>query len=257
MADGKLSLMDKLLHRSSLNRWSRAADLAARLPLSSLRDLRGNARQMRREIDRVLQIADNRLALPLIGKAALRWPDGADWAWRPDFWRGPVPVPGHAAAARQAELSGDATLFHDCRDSQIVVRQIRNTRETDLAPYGARVDVFGFDGDFLSVAVQLPEEAARTLRKRHVLRIDCLIQTETPIDLYARVNLRHGPNTEHMVVRLAPSGERVVAEFDLAYTRINEKRMDKAWIDIIFEEPQMNRILLRDVTVSRRPRAEL
>jgi hypothetical protein len=29
------------------------------------------------------------------------------------------------------------------------------------------------------------------------------------------------------------------------------------WIDLIFEGPEMNQITLRDVTLSRRPRAEL
>ena len=46
-------------------------------------------------------------------------------------------------------------------------------------------------------------------------------------------------------------------EFDLAYTKINEKRVEKLWVDLIFEGPEMNQIILRDVTVTRRPRAEL
>ena len=48
-----------------------------------------------------------------------------------------------------------------------------------------------------------------------------------------------------------------MVEFDLTYTKINEKRVEKLWIDLIFEGPEMNQIILRDVTVSRRPRAEL
>ena len=51
-------------------------------------------------------------------------------------------------------------------------------------------------------------------------------------------------------------GETVV-EFDLAYTNLNEKRIERAWIDLIFEAPEMNQIILRDVTLSRRPRAEV
>ena len=45
-------------------------------------------------------------------------------------------------------------------------------------------------------------------------------------------------------------------EFDLSVTRINEARVDRAWVDLIFEGPEMNQIVLRDVTLSRRPRAE-
>ena len=46
-------------------------------------------------------------------------------------------------------------------------------------------------------------------------------------------------------------------EFDLAYSNLNEKRVERAWIDLIFEGPQMNQIILRDLTFSRRPRAQL
>jgi hypothetical protein len=38
---------------------------------------------------------------------------------------------------------------------------------------------------------------------------------------------------------------------------MNEKRLERAWIDLIFESPEMNQIVLRDVTLARRPRAEV
>ncbi len=46
-------------------------------------------------------------------------------------------------------------------------------------------------------------------------------------------------------------------EFDLAYSKMNEKRVERLWVDLIFEGPEMNQVILRDVTFSRRPRAEL
>ena len=48
-----------------------------------------------------------------------------------------------------------------------------------------------------------------------------------------------------------------MVEFDLAYTKLNEKRVEKLWLDLIFEGPEMNQVTLRDLTFSRRPRAEL
>ena len=48
-----------------------------------------------------------------------------------------------------------------------------------------------------------------------------------------------------------------IIEFDLAYSNLNEKRIERAWIDLIIEGPNMNQIVLRDLTFSRRPRAEL
>ena len=51
--------------------------------------------------------------------------------------------------------------------------------------------------------------------------------------------------------------EEVMVEFDLGYSKINEKRVEKIWLDLIFEGPEMNQIILRDVTLTRRPRAAL
>ncbi|MFN6978330.1 MAG: DUF6478 family protein, partial [Gemmobacter sp.] len=66
-----------------------------------------------------------------------------------------------------------------------------------------------------------------------------------------------GPNVEQVVQELPRDQQEAAVEFDLAYTRINEKRLEKAWIDLIFEGPEMNQIILRDITLVRRPRAEL
>ena len=66
----------------------------------------------------------------------------------------------------------------------------------------------------------------------------------------------HNGQTVIQVLYLLNSGERHV-EFDLAYSRLNEKRIDKAWLDLIFEGPQMNQVVLRDLTFSRRLRAEI
>ena len=51
--------------------------------------------------------------------------------------------------------------------------------------------------------------------------------------------------------------ENLMVEFDLAYSKLNEKRVEKAWIDLIFEGPEMNQVVIRDLTFSRRPRAAL
>jgi hypothetical protein len=80
---------------------------------------------------------------------------------------------------------------------------------------------------------------------------------EKPLEIFARLNIKHGPNTEQ-VVRELPLNEKVpMVEFDLAYTKLNEKRIDNMWLDLIFEGPQMNQVTLRDLTLSRRPRAEV
>jgi Family of unknown function (DUF6478) len=250
-------IMDRLVFARALTRWSRLAEAAPGMNLDSLRMLRGRARQMRRQLDRVLHQAEYRLALPVIGAAAIRKPSGTDWAWRPPLWQGQIPVPGQASVAGRTQIAEGSTIFHDCRRTELTVRQIRNTREADVAPFGFRMDVFRFDGSFLSLVLDLPPDAAQGLRLRHLVRLDVIVEMEKPLEIFARLNIKHGPNVEQVVRELPLNEEEVMVEFDLAYTKINEKRVEKLWLDLIFEGPEMNQIILRDVTVSRRPRAEL
>jgi hypothetical protein len=49
----------------------------------------------------------------------------------------------------------------------------------------------------------------------------------------------------------------MTVEYDLAYSRLNEKRIEKAWLDLIFEAPDLNQVVLRDVTFARFRRANL
>jgi Family of unknown function (DUF6478) len=257
MAGGLDGFLDRLVLKRALRRWRRAAGAAEGLDLEALRSLRTVARSHRRQIDRILHVAEGRLALPVIGPNPIRRPPGSDWAWRPDLWRGPVPVSGFAAIENRTQLCDGATLFHDCRVSEITTRQIRNTREQDIAPFGLRMDVFHFDGSFLSLVLDLPEAAVNGLRTRHLLRLETIVEMEKPLEIFARLNIKHGPNVEQVVRELPLRDPEVMVEFDLFYTRLNEKRVERAWIDLIFEGPQLNQIVLRDVTISRRPRAEL
>ncbi len=250
-------MIDSILHRRALHRWEQAADAAAALDAEALRNLRVRGRQLRRHIDRLMHIADGKLALPLIGSNAIQKPMNSDWAYRPEIWRGPLSPPGLAAVQNKAQIGDEATIFHDCRVSELTIRQIRNTREADLAPFGLRMDVFRFDGSFLSLVLELPEEAARSLRLKHVVRVDAVVELEKPLEIFARLNVKHGPNVEQIVRELPLNKQEVMVEFDLAYTKLNEKRVEKMWVDLIFEGPEMNQIILRDVTFSRRPRAEL
>lgn len=250
-------LIDSYVQRRTLRHWQDRAERAPAAPIEELRVMRSEARALRRQIDRVIHEAEHRLALPVIGANAIRRPLGTDWVWRPDLWRGQIPVPGLSSVPGKTPIHDGATIFHDCRNSELTYRQIRNTRASDIAPFGFRMDVFRFDGSFLSLALDLPDEAARGLKLRHILRFDTIVEMEKPIEIFARLNIKHGPNVEQIVRELPLASEEIAVEFDLAYSRVNEKRIEKLWLDIIFEGPEMNQIILRDATLSRRPRAEL
>ncbi|MFT6451827.1 MAG: hypothetical protein ACJA06_001313 [Halocynthiibacter sp.] len=252
---GKIS--DRLVFRRVLRRWRKLAERAESTDLGTLRKTRVRARELRRQLDRVLYVADSRLTLPLISSNALQPPLHSDWAYRPQLWRGPITPPGMAAVRSKTEIGPEVAVFHDCRISELTLRQIRNTNEQDLAPFGLRMDVFRFDGSFLSLVIELPPESCEGLLRRHLVRISTIVEMEKPLEIFARLNIKHGPNTEQIVRELPIDADEVSVDFDLAYTKLNEKRVERMWIDLIFEGPEMNQISLRDVTFSRRPRAEL
>jgi len=251
------SFLDRLVQSRTLARWARAARLAPALDAADLRQLRFDARALRRELDRVLFLADGRLAMPVGGGDGIERPLGCDWAWRPELWRGPLPQQGFAGAESRTMFGNELTLFHDCGRSEITLRQIRNTRAQDLAPHGLRLDVFRFDGSFLSLVLDLPETGVQGLRRNHLIRLKLAVELEKPLEIFCRLNIKHGPNTDQLVRELPLQAGEDFVEFDLAYSKMNEKRVEKAWIDLIFEGPQMNQILLRDLTLARHPRADI
>lgn len=252
-----MRLIEGMAHRLALRKWRRVARAAPSLPLSALRVERARARRLISALNEVIATAENRLALPMIGSMSFAKPHGTDWSWRPEPWRTPLPVPGLASVPSRSHLGADVTLFHDCTRSELSLRQLRNSREADLAPFGLRMDVFAFDGSFLSLVLDLPQQAVDGLKRRHLIRMDSIVELEKPLEIFARLNIRHGPNCEQIVRELPLNGSAVMVEFDLAYTNLNEKRVERAWIDLIFENPQMSQVVLRDLTFSRRPRADL
>jgi hypothetical protein len=249
------SLLDKVFHTGVLQRWGRAARMAWDTDLAQLRQQRHRARQLKTHLDQLVHTAEERLALPLGSSTSFRKPHNADWAWRPELWRGPLPVPGIASVTNKSMLGDEVTMFHDCAYSELTLRQLRNFREEDLAPYGLRMDVFQFDGSYLSLVVDLPTKAVQGLKRSHLIRMETIVEMEKPLEMFARLNVKHGPNTEQIVREIPLGAADAHVEFDLAYSNLNEKRVDNAWVDLIFEGPQMNQVTVRDLTFSRRPRA--
>ncbi|HBQ36996.1 MAG TPA: hypothetical protein DD729_09225, partial [Rhodobacteraceae bacterium] len=87
-----------------------------------------------------------------------------------------------------AKIGSQATVFHDCKISELTLRQLRNQRKQDLAPFGLQMDVFKFDGSYLSLAIYLPDASVQGLKKTHLLRMDAIIEMEKPLEIFARLN---------------------------------------------------------------------
>lgn len=239
------------------DRWARIAARAETMDSFEVRALRAEARSLRRHIDRAMQAADARLSGSISGSALPVMPLGTDWAWRPEAWRGRLAEPGFPAVDARTALGENLALYHDCPLGEIVVRQVPNDPEPDLAPFGMAIDVYGFRGSFLSLAINLPDDPVTGLKSRHLVRAALVIDSDRPVRSFARLNIKHGPNLSQPVSDLPLDDHRKVAEFDLAYADINEKRVERAWMDLILNDVSMTRIVIRDVVLSRRPRAEL
>lgn len=255
MSSRRIGLFDRLAQRSSTHRWARAAVDADTADLGDLYSMRSKARLLRSHLDKLIGKADERLAMPAIGSANVFRPHNSDWAWRPELWRGSLRQSGISSVKTKSKLGREVALFHDCKLRELSLRQLRNLRERDIAPYGLRMDVFRFDGSFLSLVVDLPHDAIKGLRKNHLIGMNTIVETEKELEIFARLNIKHGPNTEQIICELPLTQDDTTVEFDLAYSNLNEKRVDSAWVDLIFEGPEMNQVTLRDMTFSRRPRA--
>ncbi len=162
----------------------------------------------------------------MVGADVIGGHTGADWVWRPDLWRGPMVPAGLVAPRTETRIGAHTTLFHDCRDSDMTLRQVRNTGAADLAPFGLALDTLGFDGSFLSLAIDLPADGVRGLRKRHLVRVEAVLDSERPVKVFLRLNVRHGPNVEQIVRELPTGVTDAAVDFDLGYTSMVEARVE-------------------------------
>lgn len=154
------------------------------------------------------------------------------------------------AVANGARLGADTRVFHDGPADAVAI-----TGEAGAtAPFALRLATAGFGGSFLSLAIDLPEALVLGLHPRHIIGCTVDAGVGQVCRIYARLNLRQGPNTGQML-REVPPPQRM-AEFDLAYAGLEAGQPEAAWVDLIFESPGETVIDVADVIFSRRPRAE-
>ncbi len=220
-------------------RWARLAGEADGLPASRLRRLDAQARDLRRDLNRIISQADARLDRMRPGADPVDLPAGTDWRWRPGFLSAPIEPSGIAAPDSGTRLGDEAAVWHDCADRALILRQVRNAGHAELSPYGLLLETLGFSGSFLSLSVDLPPDALQGLTRSHILRLAIGVSVERPMNIYGRLNIGHGPNTDDLLRHLgdvvAGQAQHLVCEFDLHLVEMNEKRLEKIWLDLIFE----------------------
>jgi len=246
-----------MFQKRHLRRWQRLQDVARTTDLENLRQLQGHARAVAQRAASVSLIAETRLLQPLIGANKMDVPPSTNWAHRPDLWAGPIDPVGYAPARNNSRIGKEVTLYHDCKSGSVSARQVRNSGPHDAAPFGLQMDIFDFNGSFLSLVIQAPDHIIQNLKKTQILRLAMTGQSERPLEISTRLNLKNGPNTEQVSreVSLTPDGSAV--EFDLAYVPFQEAKAERVWFDLFFDAPAMNQVQIRDLTLSRHPRAEV
>ena len=240
----------------SLRRWTRALQTPGDLTDRDLDQLSGQLRSLRDQVDQLAADAKSELLGRSIGPDGIDRPDQCDWADRPTPWRRAIRPRGYVNLASPTELGEGVKLFHDAALSDLSLRQEPVPADVPGAVFGLVLEVYRFDGSFVSIVQDLPDAAIQGLTLNHFISVHLRIDREQPIEVYARLNVQHGPNVEQIVRQFSFEDGKGLAEFDLAYTKINEKRLEKAWLDLILEGPEMNRIAIWDMALLRAPRAD-
>lgn len=240
----------------TLKRWQRALRAPQELSAVELKRMNDEIRGMRDRLD--VMAAQSRSAL--LARAAdadgIERPDQCDWTHRPTPWSEEMRPRGMVGVSSPQPLPGGVTVFHDANRADMCLRQERAPAWAKGAQFGLVLEVYRSDGSFVSFVQDLPSEALVGLTRNHFISVKLVADREQPVEIYARLNIQHGPNVEQMVRQVEFDGTDGRAEFDLAYTKINEKRLEKAWLDLIVEGPKMTQIALWDMVMLRAPRAD-
>lgn len=219
-------------------------------------------RQARRDIERARKIvvqADHLAEVAIAQNEALQpigAPEHCDWSLRPSPWTKPISPHGRVGFQSPTPIDDAVTLYHDCAAPELGYRQIRNARSQGPR-YALSIEIYRFSGSFISIVQDLPANAASQLTLSHYFTVKIAVESEQELELFARLNLENGPNTEQIVREMALQNGMALAEFDLAYANVNEKRVEKIWLDLILEAPRMNRLVIWDMTVARALRADV
>lgn len=230
--------------------WGAALRRIDETPPARLRGLVAEGRQTQAVLAEFLHQAEGRL--DRAGRRGPRPPDRSDRHWIPEIFRGPVRPAAHVPVASGTVLAPGLTLFHDGVRAELTARQVPHD---GALPRAVSIDGLGFDGTFVSLVLDLPGDMVRDTGPTHLLRLDANLSMEREVEVFARLNVTAGPDTDTLV-RQAGSGETVV-EFDLSELPLEARRVERMWLDLIFDGLQMNAVRVADLRLSRARRAEL
>lgn len=244
----RLSALDQFRLRRMRRFWQRRLKSNDHSPA-----LLEHARDLRRVLSRIERQAAGTAHPPNNPKVGL--PNATLWATRPDPWSTPIETPESAHLTSGTQIGALVSLYHDAKEAAVDVLQ-SPAPETSSSAYQLSLDVGAFDGAYLSLALGLPDDQIRRIQRTDLIRLDLTFTSLIPLTTVARANVKIGPNTETIVREIDQTRAAGVVEFDLFYAELDAQKISDVWIDLIFERPAGNAIAIRDLRLSRRPRAQ-
>ena len=182
-------------------------------------------------------------------------PVTTDWVWRPKLWHSTA-NPALSGLSSDTALSNEVKLFHYAQYAQITSRQIKQTAYQDAPAFGLSLDVYEFNGGYISLEIRLPHCVTETLSHRHLIRMDWHLTLTKPLRVFARLNIKkNGPNTTNIIVPLSINTKTKWAQFDLSTVKFAKRQLKNIWVDLIFGTLALNKISLQGIAFCRKRRA--
>lgn len=255
-----IDLWQRALERLHLSRggavWTRVQGRIPDLSAPELRGLRAKARHLRRHLDAFILASAREIHAQTSSLLHAQRQRQGDRVWQPDLWLLTLSPASRVIGESPHALSETCSLFTDCARPEIILRQFAESDPDHAAPYYIALETFVFEGSFVSLVIDLPADFLDGIEREDLITVGLVSGVEAPVQGFVRLNLQHGPNEAQMVHGLN-SGARDTLDFDLQHVDLNEKRIGKVWLEVIFEKPSQNRIVLHDLFVRRRRRVAL
>jgi len=188
---------------------------------AKLRQQRREALTLQTQLGDVLERINDELHHQLGHSSTYLQSSNMLWSWRPELWTVPCPSSsGTRGAKRWAPHVKHQGVFDDA-DCAGIIKQLRNDVSQGFAPYGVALELFQFDGSFLSLAIDLTDYLCGTFAKDELIGLSGEIFVERATGFTVRLNIKHGPNTEQLMKVHDVSHSDTGVEFDLEHLKIN------------------------------------
>lgn len=178
-----------------------------------------------------------------------------DWGFRPSAWAKALVLPNSSSFKSGYLISKALRLFHDCPNNSVSIAQY--TTNLSSSAFGLHVVTNKFNGSYVSFTLNLPSAAVVCLSNKHTFLVGLNMTSTNPLKVFIRISMESklGIKKNVHMVTLSEGTSEWTESFDLTSLDIDEGLVEKAWLDIIFENPPTSKILLNDLTVYRRCRA--